>query len=63
MTMERFNLDQALLNCALQNIAQRRSERRREAIHDALLLAGVSASLFLATFGGVLAWLIVQGRF
>ncbi len=63
MTQDAFDLDRALLDCALENIAQRASNRRREAIHDALLLAGVSISLFLATFGCVLMWLIVEGRF
>ncbi len=60
--MEPFDLDRALLDCALENIAQRASNRRHEAIHDALLLAGVSIILFLATFGCVLMWLLVEGR-
>ncbi len=63
MIQDAFDLDRALLDCALENIAQRALERRREAIHDALLLAGASISLFLATFGCVLMWLIVEGRF
>ncbi len=57
-----FDLDRALLDCALENIAVRALERRREAIHDALLLAGVSISLFLAAFGAILLFLMVTGR-
>jgi len=62
MTLERFDLDKALLDCALQNIAQRRSERRREAIHDALLLAGIVLSSSLAIVSCVAWYLIVMGR-
>ena len=57
-----FDLDRALLDCALENIAQRRLERRREAIHDALLLAGIVLSSSLAIFGCIAMWLIVEGR-
>jgi hypothetical protein len=62
MIVERFDLDRALLDCALQNIAQRRLERRREAIHDAMLLIGIVLSGSLAIFGCVVWWLIVEGR-
>ena len=60
--MEPFDLDRALLACALENIAQRASNRRREAIHDALLLAGIVLSGSLAIFGCIAMWLIVEGR-
>jgi hypothetical protein len=60
--VERFDLDQALLDCALQNISQRASNRRREAIHDALLLAGIVLGSSLAILGCVAWYLIVMGR-
>ena len=59
---ERFDLDRALLDCALQNIAQWRLKRRHEAIHDAILLAGITISLTIAIMAGVFAWLLVNGR-
>lgn len=55
-------LDRALLDCALQNIAVRARQRRFEAIHDAILLVGITISLTIATMAGVFAWLIVNGR-
>ncbi len=60
--VEPFDLDRALLDCALENIAVRASNRRREAIHDALLLAGIVLSSSLAIFGCIAMWLIVEGR-
>ena len=62
MTQDAFDLDKALLATALQNINQRRLERRREAIHDALLLVGIVLSSSLAIFGCIAMWLIVEGR-
>jgi hypothetical protein len=60
--MERFDLNQALFDTAMQNIAQRALERRRESIHDALLLAGIVLSSSLTIFGCIVWWLIVVGR-
>ena len=56
------DLDRALLDCAMQNIAQRASKRRREAIHDAILLAGITISLTIAIMAGVWLWLLVHGN-
>lgn len=57
-----FDLDQALLDCAMQNIAVRARQRRFEAIHDAILLAGITISLTIAIMAGVWCWLLVSGR-
>jgi hypothetical protein len=62
MTQDAFNLDQALLDCALQNIAQRRADERREAIYDAILLAGIVLSSSLTIVGCIAWYLIVMGR-
>ncbi len=60
--MEPFDLDRALLDCALENIAQRASNRRREAIHDALLLACVALSSAAVVTFALACWLVVNGR-
>ena len=55
-------LDRALFDCAMQNIAGRARQRRHEAIHDAILLVGITISLTIAIMAGVFAWLLVNGR-
>ena len=60
--MEAFDLERALFDTAMQNIARRRLKRRWEAIHDAILLVGITISLTIATMAGVFAWLLVNGR-
>lgn len=57
-----FDLDQALLDCAMQNIAVRARQRRFEAIHDVILLLGITISLTIAIMAGVWCWLLVSGR-
>lgn len=56
-----FELGEALKAVAMANIAQRALERRREAIHDALLVAGAAVSLALASAAGAFLWLLVNG--
>ena len=56
------DLDRALFDCALQNIAVRARQRRFEAIHDAILLVGITISLTIAIMAGVWLWLLVNGR-
>lgn len=58
-TQEKF--EAALFAHALDSIAQRRQERRREAIHDALLVCGIAVSSSLAVTGGIAMWLLVNG--
>ncbi len=60
--VEAFDLDRVLFDAAMKNITQRRLKRRREAIHDAILLAGVTISLTIAIMAGVWCWLLVNGR-
>jgi hypothetical protein len=57
-----FDLDRALFDCAMKNIAGRPRQRRLEAIHDAILLAGATISLTIAIMAGVWLWLLVNGR-
>ncbi len=57
-----FDLDRALFHTAMENIAGRARERRREAIHDAMLLVGVVLSASLTILSCIVWWLIVEGR-
>jgi hypothetical protein len=54
-------LESDLLAHAMENIAQRRRERRLQHLHDALLIVGTAVSLSLASGGGVFLWLMVHG--
>ena len=56
-----MSLESDLLAHAMENIAQRRRERRLQHLHDALLITGAAVSLSLVSAGGVLLWLIVHG--
>jgi hypothetical protein len=57
-----FGLDRALFDTAMQNIAQRASQRRREAILDGVLLACLAfSSAFLVVFA-IMCYLVVNGR-
>jgi hypothetical protein len=60
--MGTIELERALFDTAMQNIAVRARQRRREAIHDALLVLGSAVSLTIATMAGVWLWLLVNGR-
>ena len=57
-----FDFERAVFDCAMQNIAVRARQRRREAIHDGLLVAGAAISGGIATFGCILFWLLINGR-
>ncbi len=60
--MERFDLDRALLDCALENIAQRARQRRGEAIIDGVLVTTLGISLTFTGAFALLCWLVVHGR-
>ncbi len=57
-----FDLDRALIDCALQNIAQRARQRRGEAVIDGVLLACVSLSSAAVVMFAIVCWLVVNGR-
>lgn len=59
---EPFGLDRALLDCALENIAQRARQRRGEAILDGVLLACVALSSAAVVTFALACWLVVNGR-
>ena len=60
--VETFDLERATFDCAMQNIAQRARQRRREAILDVVLLASVVLSSAAAIMFAIACWLVVNGR-